>query len=123
MKTKRLKIVYARQRGIARALLFMNALLWVVITIVTSIDMVANSNGLPTVLAAFFLLFNATVMFLFGRTLDSWDKPVYGIALVAVLLNAVLAFTGLPDPLYMSALILDILILLSLLSLQKYYFQ
>lgn len=123
MKTKRLKIVYARQRGIARVLLFMNALLWVVITIVTSIDMVANSNGLPTVLVAFFLLFNATVMFLLGRTLDSWDKPVYGIALVAVLLNAVLAFTGLPDPLYMSALILDILILLSLLSLQKYYFQ
>lgn len=123
MKTKRSQLIYAQRRNIARVLFFMSAVLWGMLTVSISVEMLLDSNGFPTVLVGFFLLFNAAVMFIFGRTLADWGKLAYGIALVAVLLNAALTFTGLPDLLYASALILDVLILLSLFSLREYYFK
>ncbi len=121
MKTKRSQAIYAQRRTTVRLLLFINAALWGVLSVSTPIEMLLDSNGFPTALAGFLLLFNATVMFILGKTLAKWGKLAYRIAVAVVLLNAALAFTGLPDLLYTSAFFVDVLILLGLFSLRGYY--
>lgn len=62
-------------------------------------------------------------MFVSGKMLDQNEKWTYIFALVVVVLNIGLAFTGVPELLYVTALIIDVIILWVLISLRNIYFK
>ncbi len=122
-KIKKSKAIHASNWNIARTFFYVNAGLWLVITFFILVDMLLDNNGLSMVLIGFFLLINVTALFLSGRMLARNGKWTYVVALVVVILNSALTFTGLPDPLYVTALIIDIIILLVLIPMRKHYFK
>lgn len=122
-KRKKSKTIQASNWTIARALFYLNAFLWLVITFLTLVDMLLADNGLSMLLVGFFLLIHVTALFLSGKMLDRNKKWTYIFALVVVTVNSALTFTGFPDLLYVTALLLDAIILVVLISLRKHYFQ
>ncbi|MBI5822391.1 MAG: hypothetical protein HZB18_00030 [Chloroflexi bacterium] len=123
MRTHRKKIIFAQQGSIARVLFYLNTILWLVISIGILVDMLLDNNGLSMLMVGFFLLVNIAAMFFSGRMLDQKEKWTYIFALVAVVLNIGLAFTGVPELLYVTALVFDGIILWVLISLRKIYFK
>lgn len=85
--------------------------------------MLLDNNGLSMLLVGIFLLINIAVMFVSGKLLDQNEKWTYIFALVVVVLNIGLAFTGVPELLYVTALIIDVIILWVLISLRNIYFK
>ncbi len=85
--------------------------------------MLLDNNGLSMLLVGIFLLINIAVMFVSGKMLDQNEKWTYIFALVVVVLNIGLAFTGVPELLYVTALIIDVIILWVLISLRNIYFK
>ena len=85
--------------------------------------MLLDNNGLSMLLVGIFLLINIAVMFVSGKMLDQNEKWTYIFALVVVVLNIGLAFTGVPELLYVTALIIDVIILWVLISLRNNYFK
>ncbi|MEK6752218.1 MAG: hypothetical protein AABZ00_08115 [Chloroflexota bacterium] len=123
MRKQRNKIVFAQRGNMARALFYLNTLLWLVISVGILVDMLLDNNGLSMLLVAIFLLVNMAAMFFGGRMLDQKEKWTYIFALVAVVLNIGLAFTSVPELLYVTALVIDGIILWVLISLRKIYFK
>ena len=124
MRKEREKIVFSQRGGIVRMLFYLNAVFWLVLSLNTLASMIVDGNqGFPIALVAFFLLVNVLFLFFGGRLLDQNEKWTYIFALVVVILNTALSFTGIPDILYVMPLVIDIIILLVLISLRKIYFK
>lgn len=123
MRKQREKIVFARQGSIARILFYLNTILWLVISLGILVDMLLDNNGFSMLLVGFFLLVNMAAMFFSGKLLDQKEKWTYIFALVVVVLNIGLAFTGVPELLYVTALAFDGIILWVLISLRNIYFK
>lgn len=123
MRKQREKAIFAQRGNIARVLFYLNAVLWLVISAGILVEMLLDNNGLSTLLVGIFLLVNVTAMFFGGKMLAQKEKWTYIFALVVVVLNIALAFTGVPEPLYITALIIDGIILWVLISLRKIYFN
>ena len=124
MKKERKKIVFSQRGGIIRALFYLNAVFWLALSLTTLANMIVDGNqGFSVTLVAFFLLVNVLSLFFGGRLLDQTETWTYFFALVVVILNAALSFTGIPDFLYLTAFVMDVIILLMLISLRKIYFK
>lgn len=123
MRKQREKIIFAQRGNMARVLFYLNTILWLVISIGILVDMLLDNNGLSILLVGFFLLVNVTAMFFGGKMLDQKEKWTYIFALVVVVLNIGLAFTGVPELLYVTALVIDVIILWVLISLRNIYFK
>lgn len=124
MRKQREKIFFTQRSSMARALFYLNTVFWLLLSVNTLAAMIVDDNsGFTVGLTAFFLLVNVLAMFLGGRLLGQAEKWTYVFALIVALLNAALSFTGVPDLLYTTALVIDVLILLALFSLRNIYFN
>lgn len=123
MRKQREKLMFAKRGNMARALFYLNTALWLIISFYFLADMLLDDNSLSLFLVGFFLLVNVTAMFFGGRLLDQSETWTYIFALVVVILNIGLAFTGAPELLYVTALVIDGIILWVLISLRKNYFK
>ncbi|MBK8428161.1 MAG: hypothetical protein IPL27_20340 [Lewinellaceae bacterium] len=106
-----------------RILFYLNAVFWLFLSIYTITDMIMDGNELSVFLVGFFLLVNVAALFFSGKLLDQNEKLTYIFALIVIVLNIGLAFTGVPELLYVTALVIDVLILLVLISLKNIYFK
>jgi hypothetical protein len=123
MRKQRETQLFSQRGSIARVLFYLNAVLWLILSLKTLVDMLLDNNGLSMLLVGIFLLINIAVMFVSGKMLDQNEKWTYIFALVVVVLNIGLAFTGVPELLYVTALIIDVIILWVLISLRNIYFK
>ncbi len=124
MRKKREKIIFSQRGGIARALFYLNAALWLFLSLNTLADMILDYNeGVSIAMVGFFLLVNLLALFFGGRLLNQTETWTYIFALVVAILNIVLSFTGVPDLLYVTALIIDVIILGVLISIRGTYFK
>ncbi len=124
MKKQRKKTVFAQRGSIARVLFYVNAALWLLLSLNTLAEMIVDNNdGVSVALVSFFLLVNVLAMFFGGRLLNQTEKWTYIFAFVVVLLNIALSFTGVPELLYFTALVIDLIILMALISLKENYFK
>ena len=124
MRKKREKIIFSQRGGIARALFYLNAALWLFLSLNTLADMILDYNeGVSIAMVGFFLLVNLLALFFGGRLLNQTETLTYIFALVVAILNIVLSFTGVPDLLYVTALIIDVIILGVLISIRGTYFK
>ncbi len=124
MRKQREKILFAQRGSMARVLFYLNAAFWFFQFLNTLSAMIVDGNGGFSIsLVGFFLLMNVLALFFSGRLLDQTEKWTYIFAFVVVVLNIALAFTGVPDILYITALTIDVIILLVLLSLRKLFFK
>ena len=81
------------------------------------------NEGVSIAMVGFFLLVNLLALFFGGRLLNQTETWTYIFALVVAILNIVLSFTGVPDLLYVTALIIDVIILGVLISIRGTYFK
>ena len=124
MRKQREKILFTNRGSIARVLFYLNAAFWLYLSLNTLAGMIVDGNsGFSTTLVGFFLLVNVLALFFSGRLLDQNETWTYIFALVVVLLNTALSFTGVPDLLYIIALVIDVIILVMLISMRKIYFK
>ena len=123
MRKQRETQLFSQRGSIARVLFYLNAVLWLILSLKTLVDLLLDNNGLSMLLVGIFLLINIAVMFVSGKMLDQNEKWTYIFALVVVVLNIGLAFTGVPELLYVTALIIDVIILWVLISLRNIYFK
>jgi hypothetical protein len=124
MRKQREKILFTQRGSMARVLFYLNAAFWLYQLLDTLSAMIVDDNsGISVALVGFFLLMNVLALFFSGRLLDQTEKWTYIFALVVIVLNIALAFTGVPDILYVTALIVDVVILLVLFSLRKLFFK
>lgn len=124
MRKMRENTLFAQRGSIARVLFYLNAAFWLFLSLNVLAEMIVDGNsGFSVVLVGFFLLVNVLAMFFSGRLLDQTEKWTYVFALVVAILNIALAFTGVPDLLYVTALVIDAIILLALISLRNIYFK
>jgi purine-cytosine permease-like protein len=124
MKKQRKKTVFAQRGSIARVFFYVNAALWLLLSLNTLAEMIVDNNdGVSVALVSFFLLVNVLAMFFGGRLLNQTEKWTYIFAFVVVLLNIALSFTGVPELLYFTALVIDLIILMALISLKENYFK
>ncbi len=124
MRKQREKMFFAQRGTIVRVLFYLNAVFWLILSLNTLASMVVDGNqGFPVALVAFFLLVTMLSLFFGGRLLDQNEKWTYIFALVVVLLNTALSFTGVPDILYLIPFVIDVIILLMLISLRNIYFK
>lgn len=124
MRKQREKMFFAQRGTIVRVLFYLNAVFWLILSLNTLASMVVDGNqGFPVALVAFFLLVTMLSLFFGGRLLDQNEKWTYIFALVVVLLNTALSFTGVPDILYLIPFVIDVIILIMLISLRNIYFK
>ena len=124
MRKQREKMFFAQRGTIVRVLFYLNAVFWLILSLNTLASMVVDGNqGFPVALVAFFLLVTMLSLFFGGRLLDQNEKWTYIFALIVVLLNTALSFTGVPDILYLIPFVIDVIILLMLISLRNIYFK
>ncbi len=117
-------MLFAQRGSMARVLFYLNAAFWLYQLLDTLSAMIVDGNGgFSIALVGFFLLMNVLALFFSGRLLDQTEKWTYIFALVVIVLNIALAFTGVPDILYVTALTIDVIILLVLFSLRKLFFK
>lgn len=115
--------MFAQRGVIVRVLFYLNTVLWLVISFFFLGEMLLDDNGLSILLVGFFFLVNLLALFLGGKLLDPSEKWTYIFALLVVVLNIGLTFTGVPELLYVTALVIDVIILGVLISLRKIYFK
>jgi len=123
MRKQREKIIFAQRSSIARALFYLNTALWLLLSLNILAEMILDNNELSVLLVGFFLLINMIFMFVGGRLVNMAEKWAYIAALVIVILNIVLTFTGVPELLYVTALFIDIIILGILISIRGIFFK
>jgi len=123
MRKKREKTLFTQRGSMTRILFYLNAVFWLFLSIYTITDMIMDGNELSVFLVGFFLLVNVAALFFSGKLLDQNEKLTYIFALIVIVLNIGLAFTGVPELLYVTALVIDVLILLVLISLKNIYFK
>ena len=106
----------------ARALCYLNAILWFVYAIYLYFDMaVVNHNELSADIAAIYVLVNSAAMFAGGIMLGRHQKAAFYFAIIVVILNILLTVLNLSDLVFLAAFILDFIILWSLLSIRNGY--
>jgi lysylphosphatidylglycerol synthetase-like protein (DUF2156 family) len=111
-----------RKKSIARALFYLNTILWFVYAIYIYFDMaVINHNELSADIATIYVLVNAAAMFAGGLMLGKQQKPAFYFALIVLALNIVLALANVTDIFFLVALMIDVVILWALLPLRKDY--
>lgn len=124
MRKKRENILFAQRGSIARVLFYLNAAFWLFLSLNTLAEMIVDGNeGISVALVAFFLLVNVLALFFGGRLLNQTEKWTFIFALVVSILNGALSFTGVPDFLYITALVIDVIILGVLMSIRGTYFK
>ncbi len=123
MRKKREKTLFTQRGSMTRILFYLNAVFWLFLSIYTITDMIMDGNELSVFLVGFFLMVNVAALFFSGKLLDQNEKLTYIFALIVIVLNIGLAFTGVPELLYVTALVIDVLILLVLISLKNIYFK
>lgn len=123
MRKQREQKLFEQRGNITRALFYLNAVLWLLLSLNTLAEMVLDDNGLSVVLVAFFLLMNVLALFFSGRLLKPTEKWTYILALIVVALNIFVTFTGIPELLYITALVIDGIILWMLVSIRGTYFN
>ncbi len=123
MRKQTKEILLAKRVNTTRVLFYLNAILWLVISIFILVKMIQDDNRLSALLVGFFLLVNVLAMFFSGKMLDQKEKWTYIFALVVILLNIGLVATGIPDLSYVAVLVVDGVILLALISLKDIYFK
>ncbi len=123
MRKKREKTLFTQRGSMTRILFYLNAVFWLFLSIYTITNMIMDGNELSVFLVGFFLLVNVAALFFSGKLLDQNEKLTYIFALIVIVLNIGLAFTGVPELLYVTALVIDVLILLVLISLKNIYFK
>lgn len=112
----------ALKKNIARALFYLNAVLWLAYTVYIYFDMaVVNHNGLSADIAAIYVFVNAAGMLVGGIMLGKRQKPAFYFALIVVVLNIVLASANMTDVFFLSAFIIDLVILWMLYQLRRDY--
>ena len=108
---------------IARAMFFLNALIWLGFSIYLFREMTRNDNGLSATLIAVFMLGNAVAMFASGLLIYKRIKWGYYFSVAVLALNILLTFTdqfGIADFL---TLLVDIVLLMILVSFTRLYFS
>lgn len=124
MRKKREAIVFSQRGSVARALFYMSAVLWLLLSLNTLASMAADDNtGFSIALVAFFLLLNVASLFFGGKLLSQTEKWTYIFALVVVVLNITLTITGIPELLYITVFVIDVVILFVLISIRGMYFK
>lgn len=123
-RSKWAKQIDQRNKNIARALLFLNSILWLVYTIYIYFDMaVINRNEFSADIVTIYVLINAILMFICGIVLGREKPPSFYFCLIVVIPNIILTAWNLSDLLFLTAFILDILVLWLLISLRRLYFS
>lgn len=123
MKTskKRSQEFVTNRKRLARFLFYTNTVVWVVIGILMIVEMLIAKNTISTALVAFFFLINILALFACAKLLEQKEKWIFYTILVIPILNILLSFTGYPKFLYILAFIIDVSILVTVISLKKYY--
>lgn len=122
MRRKRSTIIDPQKKSIARALFYLNAILWFVYTIYIYFDMaVLNQNELSADIVTIYVLVNAAAMFACGIILGKHRKSSFYFALIVVILNIMITLLNFSDLLFEVAFILDVIIVWMLLSLRAGY--
>lgn len=125
MKTskKRSQEFIARRKKYARVLFILNAIVWIVIGVLFVGEMILVGNTISAALVAFFFVINILALFACAKLLEQREKWIYFTIIIITLLNLGLTFTGYPDFFYLVALSCDVLILLNVIPLKKYFFK
>jgi hypothetical protein len=123
MKTskKRSNEFVTNRKRLARFLFYTNAVVWTVIGVLMIVEMLIAKNTISTALVAFFFLINITALFACAKLLEQKEKWVFVVIAVIPILNILLSFTGYPKFLYILTFIIDVLILVTVISLRNYY--
>ena len=110
------------KKNMARALLFLNAVLWLGYTVYIYFDMaVVNHNELSADVTTVFVFVNAVIMFVSGMMLGKQQKFSFYFALVVIVLNIILTVANVADAFFMLAFVIDLIILWLLFQLRKDY--
>lgn len=125
MKTskKRSNEFVTNRKRLAHFLFYLNALVWTVIGILMIVEMLIAKNTISTALVAFFFLINITALFACAKLLEQKEKWVFVTVLAIPILNIALSFTGYPEFLYILAFMIDVLTIITIFPLKKYYFK
>lgn len=125
MKTskKQLQKFSTQRKKLASFLLYLNICVWLVIALLTIIEMLNANNTISTVFVAIFFLINILLLFSCGKLLEQKEKWVFIALLVILIFNTVLSFTGYPQILYILVTLIDIAILITIFSLRGYYLE
>ena len=122
MKRKKSNKIDPQKKNIVRALLYLNAILWLIYTIYIYFDMaVTNHNELAADIVTIYIFVNAAAMFASGLMLGNQREPAFYFALVVVILNIILTMLNLTDLIFVVAFILDIAILWLLMNIRNGY--
>ncbi|MBC7876733.1 MAG: hypothetical protein H7Y59_06125 [Anaerolineales bacterium] len=122
IRIKRKKENDLKKKSIARALFYLNAILWVIYTIYIYFDMaVVNNNERSADIVTIYVLVNAITMFISGLVLGKQKKPAFYFPLVIVVFNIILTMLDLADLVFLVAFILDVIILWLLISIRNIY--
>lgn len=122
IRIKRKKENDLKKKSIARALFYLNAILWVIYTIYIYFDMaVVNNNERSADIVTIYVLVNAITMFVSGLVLGKHKRPAFYFSLVIVVFNIILTILDLSDLVFVVAFILDIIILWLLISIRNIY--
>lgn len=125
MKTskKRSQEFVTNRKRLARFLFYLNVLVWIAIGLLMIIEMLIAKNTISTALVAFFFLINILALFACAKLLEQREKWVFITILTIPILNILLSYTSYPKFLYILALIVDVLIIITVIPLKKYYFK
>ncbi|MBL8051574.1 MAG: hypothetical protein JNM46_10165 [Anaerolineales bacterium] len=125
MKTsqKRSQEFIARRKKYTRVLFILNAIVWVVIGVLFVGEMVLVGNTVSAALVAFFFLINILALLACIKLLEQREKWVYFTILIITILNLGLTFLGFPEFLYLLSLVFDVLLVINIIPLKKYFFK
>jgi hypothetical protein len=107
---------------VARALFFVNTLIWLGLAAYVLYDMaVINTNRLPAILVGVFMLGNAAMMLVSAIMLGKRQTWAYYFAILVLAVNIILTFTDQFGFWDLLTLIIDLILFGILLSIRKPY--
>ncbi len=107
---------------VARALFFVNTLIWLGLASYVLYDMaVINTNRLSAILVGVFMLGNAAMMLVSGITLGKRQTWTYYFVILVLVVNILLTFTDQFGFWDLLTLIIDLILFGILLSIRKPY--
>ncbi|MBE0672127.1 MAG: hypothetical protein IH588_16225 [Anaerolineales bacterium] len=119
MRKQREKALLAQRSGMVRVLFYLNTALWLFLSLNTLAEMIVDGNELSALLVGFFLFVNVLALFFSGWLLDSTKKWTYVFAFIVAILNIIVSFIGVPDFLFVTSLIIDLITLGVLISVRR----
>lgn len=106
---------------IARILLGINMLLWLVSGTIFVYRMVEDQNTWPVALVVFLFLTAVVSLFIVARIIAQAEKWVFAASLFLVGTNLLMTFIGYPDFLFILATIFNFALLANIFALKPYY--